>query len=344
MSSAERKRILLTGDESTGTLAAVRGLHRAGYEVWLAVYRSDTYAARSRCAEGVLHVTSPGVDSEGHVRALADAARRLGAVVVLPGTEGSLRALTGREALLPEDVATGTCAPAALARATDKGLLATLARDAGLDVPETVEIASADAAPDSIPFPAVVKPLRSVDAAGPGVRVAKVHRASDREELRRLLDEDSASPRLLQPYIVGTLAAVCGVAWEGQVVCAVHQRSPRIWPPGEGNSSYAETTTPDREREAAVAALVAGWPFFHAALASGADDSLDALSRTYSYLSQRLILFAVGLAIACVAGLVGLTLVDWLAFGVLRVTRWSLYGLKIGCRGLSGVSLYKKKC
>src|SRR5262249_36045733 len=30
-----------------------------------------------------------------------------------------------------------------------------------------------------------------------------------------------------------------------------------------------------------VAALVAGWPLFHAALASGADDALDALSRTY---------------------------------------------------------------
>lgn len=73
-----------------------------------------------------------------------------------------------------------------------------------------------------------------------------------------------------------------------------------------------------------AAALVAGWPFFHAAVATGADDSLDALSRTYSYLNQRLILFAVGIAIACVAGLVGLTLVDWLAAGIVRLTQWSL--------------------
>jgi hypothetical protein len=73
-----------------------------------------------------------------------------------------------------------------------------------------------------------------------------------------------------------------------------------------------------------VAALLAGWPMFHAAVATGADDALDALSRTYSYLNQRLILFAAGAAIAWVAGLAGLLLVDWLAGGVFRLTRWSL--------------------
>jgi hypothetical protein len=73
-----------------------------------------------------------------------------------------------------------------------------------------------------------------------------------------------------------------------------------------------------------VAALIAGWPLFHAAIASGADDALDALSRTYGYLNQRLALFAAGLTIAGVIGLAGLTLVDLLAGGVIRLTRWSL--------------------
>ena len=73
-----------------------------------------------------------------------------------------------------------------------------------------------------------------------------------------------------------------------------------------------------------VAALVAGWPFFHAALAAGADDALDALSRTYSYLNQRLVLFAVGVALAWAVGMAGLALVDLLARGVIRLTQWSL--------------------
>ena len=37
-----------------------------------------------------------------------------------------------------------------------------------------------------------------------------------------------------------------------------------------------------------VAGLVAGWPLLHAAMAGGAEDALDALSRTFGYLNQRL--------------------------------------------------------
>lgn len=73
-----------------------------------------------------------------------------------------------------------------------------------------------------------------------------------------------------------------------------------------------------------VAGLVAGWPLLHAAMAAGADDALDALSRTFSYLNQRLGLFFVGLALAWLTGIGGLFVVDLLADGVIDLTRWSL--------------------
>jgi hypothetical protein len=73
-----------------------------------------------------------------------------------------------------------------------------------------------------------------------------------------------------------------------------------------------------------AAGLVAGWPLLHAALAAGADDALDALSRTFSYLNQRLGLFVAGVGMAWLAGLVGLVGVDLLAEGVIRLTQWSL--------------------
>jgi hypothetical protein len=73
-----------------------------------------------------------------------------------------------------------------------------------------------------------------------------------------------------------------------------------------------------------AAALIAGWPLFHAAMAAGADDALDALSRTWGYVSQRLVLFAVGIAISWATGIAGLVLVDLLAGGVIRLTHWSL--------------------
>ncbi len=73
-----------------------------------------------------------------------------------------------------------------------------------------------------------------------------------------------------------------------------------------------------------VVTLIAGWPFFHAALAAGADGALDAMSRTYSCLNQRLVLLAVGVAMAWATGIAGLALVDLIAEYVIRLTQWSL--------------------
>jgi hypothetical protein len=73
-----------------------------------------------------------------------------------------------------------------------------------------------------------------------------------------------------------------------------------------------------------VVTLIAGWPFFHAALAAGAEGALDAMSRTYSCLNQRLVLLAVGVAMAWATGIAGLALVDLLTEYTIRLTQWSL--------------------
>jgi predicted ATP-grasp superfamily ATP-dependent carboligase len=54
---------------------------------------------------------------------------------------------------------------------------------------------------------------------------------------------------------------VCGVAWNGEIVTAVHQVARRTWPPDTGVSAYAETVAPDRVLEEQVASLVRllGW-------------------------------------------------------------------------------------
>jgi hypothetical protein len=73
-----------------------------------------------------------------------------------------------------------------------------------------------------------------------------------------------------------------------------------------------------------AAALAAGWPLVHAAIAAGAEDALDALSRSFGYMNQRIGSF---LAFACFAwleGLIGISLMDLLAAGVLRLTEWGL--------------------
>jgi hypothetical protein len=73
-----------------------------------------------------------------------------------------------------------------------------------------------------------------------------------------------------------------------------------------------------------VASLVAGWPLLHAATASGADDALDAMSRIFGYLNQRIGSYLVLVALAWLMGMLGLTLIDVLTAGVIRLTHWSL--------------------
>jgi hypothetical protein len=73
-----------------------------------------------------------------------------------------------------------------------------------------------------------------------------------------------------------------------------------------------------------VAGLLAGWPLFHAAVAAGAEDALDALSRTFGYLNQRLGSFTALVVFVWVLGLIGLVFVDYLTIGVLRLTEWGL--------------------
>lgn len=73
-----------------------------------------------------------------------------------------------------------------------------------------------------------------------------------------------------------------------------------------------------------LAGLAAGWPLLQAATAGGAEDALDALSRIFGYLNQRLGSYAVLVALAWLGGMLGLALVDLLTSGVIRLTHWSV--------------------
>ena len=73
-----------------------------------------------------------------------------------------------------------------------------------------------------------------------------------------------------------------------------------------------------------MAGLLGGWSLLQAATAGGAEDTLDALSRVFGYLNQRLGSFIVVVALAWLAGLLGLAFVDVFTTCVIRLTHWSL--------------------
>jgi predicted ATP-grasp superfamily ATP-dependent carboligase len=289
-------RILLTADETPASLATVRALRAAGHEPYAVVTREGTLVSRSRAVAGIDIVPS-ALDIESRARGIADVASRRGAEVVLPGTEATLRALTGREHLFAPGTIVGTPEPAALDLALDKGAVDRIAAAAGLDcLPcEEVSAADLDASAGRLSFPAVVKPRSSaVQSANGEVTLEGVHLADDVAAVRGVVERRPDMRWLVQRRVTGTLAAIGGVAWKGRLVCAVHQVSPRTWPPAAGITAFAVTVEPDREREQAVGRLLAeiGWSGLFGLqflLAGGRAHPIDFNPRMYG---------SIGLAIA----------------------------------------------
>ncbi len=75
---------------------------------------------------------------------------------------------------------------------------------------------------------------------------------------------------------------------------------------------------------ALVAGLIAGWPLMVAAAASGAENPLDAWSRTFSYLNQRIGQLLALLLFVVLQGIIGLILVDLFTAMMIRLTLWDL--------------------
>jgi predicted ATP-grasp superfamily ATP-dependent carboligase len=261
MSPLNHARVLVAADDYYASLATIRGLRAAGYEPWVATAHRATYAARSRAAAGVVLVPWPSAGADEFARTLAEAAAELRAAAVVPACESALLGLSGRASFFSGGVAVGTSDAATVARATDKAEVGRVAAAAGLAVPATVEVRHEDLAAQlaEVRFPAIVKPARSVadDRNHPTAR-PRTRLVETEDELRDAVYDGIRW--LVQPYLDGALAAVAGVAWNGDLVCAVHQVTKRIYPQ-LGASAYAETVARDVALEDRLAQLVGelGW-------------------------------------------------------------------------------------
>jgi predicted ATP-grasp superfamily ATP-dependent carboligase len=226
------------------------------------------------------------------VAALARESEALGVRAVIPGTEVGLVALAGSQAAFGEKVVVASGDEATVARATDKLELERLAAEAGLRTPPTVRMTADEATSGlEVPLPAIVKaPRTSTPTGGGGFAVAGARRAATRDEL---VDAIAALPRgvaLVQPALNGELAAVAGVAWEGEILATSHQVATRVFPPGAGISASAETVRRDSDLDAGVGRLIAaiGWSgIFQAQFIRSAAESylIDLNPRMYGSLA-----------------------------------------------------------
>jgi predicted ATP-grasp superfamily ATP-dependent carboligase len=252
----------VSGDEFHASLALVRALRAGGYAPSLAIAPAGTYAGRSSAVAAVVRVPHAEDDPAAFVEAMVATAKRLSADALLPGTEASLIALSRARTLLPCPL--GAPAAEVVELATDKGRVLDLAAHAGLEAPPSIVAAPTELAAraERLDYPVILKPLRTrIELGDTRLAYFKARRLASADELRAALAELPSADWVVQPYLPGKLSALAGVAWEGRLVCAVHQVSHRIWPPDIGYSTYAETVEADLELETRIGRLLEaiGW-------------------------------------------------------------------------------------
>jgi len=247
---------LVTDVHLRSAVATVRGLGAAGIEVLALAPRRSSAGRWSRHA--AVRLVGPGADSdrEGFAACVVAAAGRE-PLVVLPGSEAALDALTPMLGAAPAGVLLPFGDASALAAVRDKRSLARLARDAGLSVPRVVAEVVAGGPVADVAMPCVAKP--PVPGAPPGQAVV-VRSAAQLAALLSVLP--AGSPLLLQERLEGPLLSLQLVLdTDGRVVERFQALASRTFPEGAGPSSSAVSVAPDERLIGRVAGMAAGCGF-----------------------------------------------------------------------------------
>jgi predicted ATP-grasp superfamily ATP-dependent carboligase len=270
-------RVLILDGNERSALAAARSLIAAGYDVYIAAREQLSLAGVSRGVRRARVDTDPLGQPREYAADVAALARDLGITVLLPVTDQSVEALLQHSQAVPDRVALPFPSWETYLCASDKAQALTLARRAGLAVPETVVLATpAERAhlPDAAFFPAVIKPHRSVVPAAPtGSAKCKcaVSYVEDQDSGRRALEAlpSGAFPVLLQRRVRGPGEGLFLLRWNGNIVGAFAHRRLREKPPAGGVSTYRESIPLDPDLLAAGAALLADLDWSGVAMIEG---------------------------------------------------------------------------
>lgn len=241
---------LVTDAHLRSVLAGIRGLGRAGHGVLAVAPRHSAAGLWSRYTDH--RAVESGADGSGFASDLEALAAGQGPAVVYPGQESTIDALL--HGPLPPDLTLPYPDPAALADLRDKGRLAALAGEAGLEVPSTLIEATAGELGGWVPsFACVVKPAR------PNGALATAHIVESGAALQRLVAKlPGDEPLLVQERVCGPLTAVALVLDRGGTATASFQQvTRRTWPTDAGISTVAASVAPDERLTEASRRLLA---------------------------------------------------------------------------------------
>jgi predicted ATP-grasp superfamily ATP-dependent carboligase len=246
---------LIVGDRwNRGALAAVRGLHRAGWRVGVGSQGRTGHAQRSKHCDRWHEVPLAEAGEDKFAAAVQSAIKTGGYDVVFAVGDAEVLTLSKRRAELaavvpfPEHDIVERC--------FDKSVAVELAAFAGLAVPEPGTSAG---------FPVVVKARQHWLGGGIGtISRFPIQVAHDNAELKQCVAvlAEHGVPAIVQRQVEGDLVAVIVlVGKDGTVLARQQQVAERVWPRGAGVSVRARVVPCDPELNDGVDRFLAdlGW-------------------------------------------------------------------------------------
>lgn len=258
--------VLVTDGEQRSALAVVRSLGRAGHDVHVCSSSGRSLAGASRHARSDTAVPHPLTRPGAFAEALRERVARAGAELLLPVTDASIPAVL-EDPHLPGRVTVPLPDLEAYRAVSDKARLLEVAERAGVAVPRSLRLESADGAAGlalgELAPPYVLKPSRSVAGEAGHRTETGVSYARDRGELRSKVASlpGEAFPLLVQEYVEGVGEGVFLLRWGGETLGVFAHRRLREKPPSGGVSVYRESVAADPELVAASQRLLDafGW-------------------------------------------------------------------------------------
>ena len=178
--------------------------------------------------------------------------------VLIPGADASLLRISSGRARLEPHVRLGLPDHERVERSLSKADLVASAERHALDPPQTIACATAEeasAAARELGFPALVKPLRTIDDdMKPPRRLSSVWVEGQRELGREMARLGGAG--LIQRRIPGAVVSFAGVFAGGRLLAEVFSRYARTWPPNAGSACYSQTLEAPASLRRRVAALL----------------------------------------------------------------------------------------
>jgi predicted ATP-grasp superfamily ATP-dependent carboligase len=245
-----KARVLVTDGEQRASLAVVRSLGRAGYDVFIQASRPGSLAGVSRFASGEIVASGAREEPTTFAQRLAEVVRAKRIDVVIPITDAALQLLLPmREILAPAVIPFGSAEShvalsdkrAVIGRAAEFGLAAPMQRF----VERREDLVTAVAG--ALRFPVVLKPSCSVRMCGGELcklDAVYAHDVAALEAHARSLD-DAAFPLLVQERIVGSGMGAFFLMWDGRSLARFSHRRLRERPPSGGEMVLAESVPLD---------------------------------------------------------------------------------------------------